>query len=219
MRLKDIADISYEVDSSSSRYKENGKKAVLLTGYFEDRQNVVLVGEKVEELKRNLPQDIIFDQTIFQPHDVEKSINDFIINLLQSILFVIVVVFFGMGARNALIVSTAIPLSICMTFIAMYGFGIKLEQMSISALIIALGMLVDNDIIVSDSIQSYIDQDMNQLESCVKGTKDVAISMLTSTLTTVFAFGPLLLIQGAIGQYIFGVPSVVIISLILSYTT
>ncbi|WFD09616.1 efflux RND transporter permease subunit [Tepidibacter hydrothermalis] len=221
LRLKDIANVYYEVDSSSPRYKDNGVKAVLLSGYFEDSQNVVLIGsevkEKIEELKSDLPKDIAFNQVIFQPDDVKKSINDFIINLIESIFFVIAVVFFGMGARNAIIVSTTIPLSICMTFVIMYGLGIKLEQMSISALIIALGMLVDNAIVVSDSIQSYIDEDMNKLDACVKGTKDVAMSMLTSTLTTVFAFAPLLLIGSSIGEYVFGVPSVVIIALICSY--
>ncbi len=221
LRLKDIANIYYEVDSSSPRYKEMDTKAVLLTGYFADGQNVVLTGKevekKVEELSSNLPKDIDFNQVIFQPKDVAKSINDFVINLLEAVFFVIAVVFFGMGARNAIIVSTAIPLSICMTFIIMYGFGIKLEQMSISALIIALGMLVDNAIVVSDSIQSYINEGMEQFEACVKGTKDVAMSMLTSTLTTVLAFVPLLLIGSAVGQFIFGVPSVVIIALICSY--
>ncbi|CAH2212249.1 efflux RND transporter permease subunit [Tepidibacter aestuarii] len=221
LRLKDVADIYYEVDNSSPKYKDNGVKSVLLSGYFEDSQNVVLVGdevkEKLEELKGDLPKDIKFNQVIFQPDDVKKSINDFIINLIEAIFFVIAVVFFGMGARNAIIVSTTIPLSICMTFTIMYGLGIKLEQMSISALIIALGMLVDNAIVVSDSIQSYIDEDMNKLDACVKGTKDVAMSMLTSTLTTVFAFAPLLLIGSSIGEYVFGVPSVVIIALICSY--
>ncbi|PAB60489.1 efflux RND transporter permease subunit [Anaeromicrobium sediminis] len=221
LRLKDIASVEYEIDDSSPRFKQDGKDAVLLTGYFEETLNVVLVGneveDKIEELKGSLPGDIEFNEVIFQPKDVEKSINDFIINLIESIVFVILVVFFGMGGRNAIIVSTAIPLSICMSFVIMYFTGIKLEQMSISALIIALGMLVDNAIVVSDSIQGYIDDGLAKFEACVKGTKDVAMSMLTSTLTTVLAFAPLLFIGSAVGEYIFGVPSVVIIALMNSY--
>ncbi len=221
LRVKDIANVYYEIDESDAKYKQNDKKAVLITGYFEDTLNVVLVGKEVEkkikELRTDLPDDIVFEQVTFQPHDVEKSISNFIINLLEAILFVVAVVFFGMGGRNAIVVSTTIPLAICMTLGSMYALGIKLEQMSISALIIALGMLVDNAIVVSDSIQNYIDEGLDRLEACVRGTKEIAMSMFTSTLTTVFAFLPLLLLKSSVGMFMFGIPSVVIISLLSSY--
>lgn len=221
LRVKDIAEVRYDVQTSSARYKHRGENTVLLSGYFEDSLNVVKVGKEVrkeiEDLKMLLPQDINFEEIIFQPEDVEKSINNFIINLLEAIVLVILVVLFGMGPKNAIIVSTCIPLSMALTFISMSFFEIKLEQMSISALIIALGMLVDNAIVVSDSIQHRIDKGEDKFDACVNGSKEVSVSMLTSTLTTVFAFAPLLMINSAVGQYIFGVPSVVIIALLSSY--
>ncbi|AGA70651.1 cation/multidrug efflux pump [Desulfitobacterium dichloroeliminans LMG P-21439] len=221
VKIADIAEVSYQVDDSLPRFKLNGQKTVLLSGYFEGSVNAVLTGknveQKVNEFSKALPSEIAFNQVTFQPHDIERSINDFIINLIEAVILVIAVVFIGMGSRKAIIVSTTIPLSLALTFSAMYVLGIKLEQMSISALIISLGMLVDNAIVASDSIQYYIDQGKGQLEAVIEGVRAVSYAMLTSTLTIVFAFTPLLLMDSAVGQYVFGIPSVVIIALLSSY--
>lgn len=221
IRLKDIASVKYNYDEETTHYSYNGNKSILLTGYFKEDLNIVTVGKNVEnklaELKINLPKDLEVNKVSFQPGEIEKSINEFIINLLQAVLFVVLVVLIGMGFRNAIIVSTTIPFSIAVTFIAMNFLGIKLEQMSITALIIALGMLVDNAIVVSDSIQHYLDQGVKPFKASVNGANDVAFAMLTSTLTTIIAFSPLLFIKSAIGDYLFGIPSVVIIALLASY--
>jgi len=221
VRLKDIASISMELDDSQSIVKQNGKNTVLLTGYFKDNKNIVLIGEEVErkidDLKENLPKDIIFEQVLFQPKDVSASVNNFIINLVQGIFFVIIVVFIGMGIRNAIIVSMAIPLSILITFSVMALWNIQIHQISIAALIIALGMLVDNAIVVSDSIQVRIDGGQERIHACVDGVKEVAIPIFTSTLTTVGAFLPLMLLTGMAGEYIKSVPQIVMISLLSSY--
>ncbi len=221
IRLKDIAEINYKTDPDNPRFEINGKKAVYLAGYFEDSLNIVPVGDdvqgKIEELRESLPSNIEFSYMVYQPDDVRKSINDFMINLLEAIVFVIIVVFIGMGWRNAIVVSTVIPLSIGLTMIVMYSMGVKLEQMSISGLIISLGMLVDNAIVVSDSIQHHIDQGVDNLEAALTGTREVAFSILTSTLTTIFAFMPLLLLDSTVGKFVHGVPFVVTTALIASY--
>lgn len=221
IRLKEIAEIQYQINPDDPRFERNGEKAVYLAGFFEESLNIVTVGkeveQKIEEMKENLPEELEFSFMVYQPHDVEKSIGDFMVNLLQAILFVILVVFIGMGWRNAVVVSTVIPLSIGLTMIAMYAMGVKLEQMSISGLIIALGMLVDNAIVVSDSIQHQVDQGVDKFKAAVLGTKEVSFSILTSTLTTIFAFMPLLLLDSTVGTFIFGVPYVVTVTLIASY--
>ncbi len=221
LRLRDIATVEMAVDDGTPRYYQDQSEAVLLAGYFTETLNVVHVGEEVEAaldvIQADLPKGINFHLAVYSPHDVEASINDFIMNLVQAVVFVILTVLIGMGMRNAVVVSTTIPLAIAMTFVAMYLLGIKLEQMSISALIIALGMLVDNAIVVSDSIQHYLDEGLDKLQACIKGTAEVATSILTSTATTVFSFLPLLLLDSAAGTFMFGVPSVVILALIASY--
>ncbi len=221
VRLKDIARVSYELQDSNYKIKRNGENAVLLTGYFQGTRNIVLIGKEIEkrisEFEKYIPDDLVFDKVLYQPGDVGNAVNEFIINLVEGMVFVIVVVFVGMGLRNAIIVSTSIPLSILLTFIEMRLFNIDIHQISISALIIALGMLVDNAIVVSDAIQFRIDNGQEKLQACVEGTKEVAIPVLTSTLTTVGAFMPLLLLSGMAGEFIRSVPQIVILSLSSSY--
>lgn len=221
VRLKDVATVSMDLEDSNYRIKHNNSNAVLLTGYFQENKNIVLIGKEVEKVIRSfqqdLPDDIHFDQVLYQPKDVSRSVNNFIINLIQGIFFVIIVVFIGMGFRNAIIVSTAIPLSILSTFVMMRLFSISIHQISITALIIALGMLVDNAIVVSDAIQVKIDKDTDRMEACVQGVKEVAVPVLTSTLTTIAAFSPLLMLTSMAGDYIHSLPLIIIISLTASY--
>ncbi|HWQ31157.1 MAG TPA: efflux RND transporter permease subunit [Negativicutes bacterium] len=220
-RLKDIAEVSMMLEDSNYKIKQNGKNAVLLTGYFKDDLNAILVGRDadkvIESFEARLPKDISFDKVLFQPEDINKSINDFVLNLFEGILFVVVVVFLSMGLRNALIVSVAIPVSMICTFIVMRFADIKLHQISVTALIIALGMLVDNAIVVSDAIQVRLDSGQERMEACVAGVSEVAIPIFTSTLTTVGAFIPLLLLSSVSGEYVKSVPQIVIISLSFSY--
>ncbi|AOT71609.1 efflux RND transporter permease subunit [Geosporobacter ferrireducens] len=221
IRLKDIAKVTMDLEDSNYRIQQDGRNAVLLTGYFQENKNIVIIGKSVEKkmnaLKADLPQDIYFDQVLYQPKDVSQSVNNFVLNLITGILFVIIVVFVGMGFRNAVIVSTAIPLSILSTFVMMELLGIPIHQISITALIIALGMLVDNAIVVSDSIQVKIDQDVERMQACIEGVREVAIPILSSTLTTVAAFTPLLMLPSMAGEYIKSLPLIIMISLSASY--
>lgn len=220
-KLKDIAKIKYNYNEDNTHYSYNGKKTILLTGYFKSNNNNVVVGENVEKkldnIKKSLPNDLEINKVSFQPDTINESINKFIKNLIQAVFFVILVVFLGMGLKNAIIVSITIPFAIAVSFITMNYLGIKLEQMSITALIISLGMLVDNSIVVIDSIQYYIDNGVNKFKASIKGANEVAFAMFTSSLTTIIAFSPLLFIKSAIRDYLFGIPSVVIIALIASY--
>jgi multidrug efflux pump subunit AcrB len=220
-RLKDIADVEFKLVEDNFKIIHDGKNAILLTGYFKKSKNVVVVGEEVnkiiKEMRDSLPEGIDFTTILDQPATVDKSVKDFVQNLIQGVIFVIIVVFLGMGLRNAIIVSTAIPSSILITFFMMKIFDIELHQISIAALIVALGMLVDNAIVVSDAIQVRIDGGEKQIDACVNGVKEVAIPVLTSTLTTVAAFLPLLLLNSIAGEYISSLPKIVMISLMVSY--
>lgn len=221
LKLKDIASVEFKHEDASRIFQRDGKKAVLLIGYFEKNKNILAVGKDVRQviadIKKDLPQELIFEDVVFQPTEVDRSINGFIYNLFLGIALVIIVVFIGMGFRNAIVVSFAIPSSILTTLLVMPLFDIKIHSISITAFIVALGMLVDNAIVVSDSIQNKIDAHMDQLEACVQGTKDVIISILTSTLTTVAAFSPLILLNSIAGDYVKSLPQIVIISLSASF--
>jgi len=221
LKLKDIATVEFENEDASTIYRRDGKKAILLIGYFEENRNVLVVGDDVrdviKDIKTRLPEDLVFEEVIFQPTEVDKSINGFIQNLLIGIGLVIIVVFIGMGFRNAIIVSFAIPTSILATLLMMPLVGVKIHSISITAFIVALGMLVDNAIVVSDSIQIKLDAGINKLDACITGTREVIISILTSTLTTIAAFSPLMMLNSIAGEYVKSLPQVVILALIASF--
>jgi multidrug efflux pump subunit AcrB len=194
---------------------------VLLAGYFQDNKNIVFVGDdvtkKLNAIKKQLPSDLTIDEVTFQPKDVSNSISFFMENLREGIILVVITVLLGMGFRNAMVASAVIPISISMSFLIMYVLGIKVQQMSITALIIALGILVDDAIVIGDVIQVGIDGGMSGDDAAFNGIKKLFIPVFTSTLIIVGAFAPLLTIPGAVGEFLRSLPQVVMICVTCSY--
>lgn len=218
LTLSDISEIDlvYE-DTFYTNY--DGKQGILVYGYFEEDLDITTFADSFKEDVKNIPlkDGVELHEVIYYPDDVKASNNDFFMNLLIGMLLVIVISFFSMGVRNAVVVSLALPTSIMISLIAMRLMGIKLHQVSIAAMIIAIGMLVDNAIVITEAIKSKIEEGNDALTSTLQGTKEVMIPVLTSTLTTVFAFSPLLFIPSIAGDYIKSVPQVIIIALTASY--
>jgi len=222
LKIKDIANVHMDYDEDSNyKYTNNGESAVLLAGYFQDNKNIVLIGEdvtkKLDEIKKQLPQDLKIEEVTFQPKDVDESVSFFMDNLRDGVILVVITVLIGMGIRNALVVSSVIPISIAMSFIAMEVLGIKVHQMSTTALIIALGILVDDAIVIGDVVQVGIDEGLSGDEAAFKGIKKLFVPVFTSTLIIVGAFAPLLNIPGAVGEFIRTLPQVVMICITCSY--
>ncbi|MCY6370980.1 efflux RND transporter permease subunit [Clostridium ganghwense] len=221
VRLKDIAKIHMAYEDDASKYKQDGKNAILLTGHFEENKNIVLIGKDVrielDKIKKSLPSDLNFYEVLYQPTDVDNAVSDFMANLVEGIILVVVVIFAGVGIRNSIVVSTALPISILISFVIMEVLGIKIHQISTMALIIALGILVDNAIVISDVVQVKVDEGIDSMKAAFDGAKESAVPIFTSTLTTVASFAPLLTIPGIPGKYVECIPKVVIISLIASY--
>lgn len=220
-RISDVADVYMGLEENVNKYKQNGNNAVLLTAYFQSGKNVVLIGKDVrqiiDDVKTSLPEDLLIEEVVYQPTDVDNSTSDFMNNLFGGIALVMVVVFMGMGFRNAMVVSVAIPMSILIAFIAMYFIGIEIHQMSLAGLIIALGILVDNAVVISDGVQSRIDSGEGRVQAAIGATKAFSVPIFSATLTTVASFLPLLMIPGAPGQFMFALPMIVIISVAASY--
>ncbi|AJG99184.1 transporter [Clostridium beijerinckii] len=222
IKIKDIANVHMDYDDDSNyKYTNNGENAVLLSGYFQDNKNIVLIGDdvrkKLDEIKKQLPQDLKIDEITFQPKDVNQSVSLFMENLRDGVILVVITVLIGMGFRNAMVVSAVIPISIAMSFIVMNALGIKVHQMSTTALIIALGILVDDAIVIGDVVQVGIDQGMSGDEAAFHGIKKLFVPVFTSTLIIVGAFSPLLNIPGAVGEFMRTLPQVVMICITCSY--
>ncbi|MGO1367857.1 efflux RND transporter permease subunit [Senegalia sp. (in: firmicutes)] len=218
--LSDISEIKYEY-SEDTRFIHNGDSSILVTSYFDKDSNILNAEEKINDIisstEDELGKDIAIDKIIFQPEDVKNSVNDFMINLLQAIVLVLIVVFIGMGYKNAFVVSVTIPLSIMLTIISMSFLGVNIQQISIAALIISLGILVDNSIVITDAIQVKLDENTSIMDAVYLGTKESSIPVLTSTLTTIMAFAPLIALPGEAGEFAKSLPQVVILALIASY--
>lgn len=218
-RLKEVSKVQ-EVNQNNRQYWVDSNEAVLVNVYFDANQNIVLVGEELKDAVGQFEvnhKGLKIEPFVFQPESVKSATEDFMMNLLQGVGFVVLVILLGMGIRNAVVVSTSIPLSIAMTIGVMYFMGIDLQQMSIAALIISLGILVDNSIVISDAIQEHLDLKVPIFHACFQGTRESSIPVLTSTLTTVASFAPLMVLPGEAGEFAKSLPLVVIISLMASY--
>ncbi len=221
VRLKDIATVTWELADSTSRIRENGRAAILLSAFFSDNKNIVLIGHEVQtklsQLRQQMPPGLNVDEISYQPAVVDQSVTNFFKNLLEGIALVLVVVFLGMGLKNAIVASTAVPFSILITFCAMYLLEIRVHEISIAALIISLGMLVDDAIVIIDSIQVRIDEGMEKMAACVLGTKQAILPVFTATLTTAAAFSPMLFVPGPAGEFLRSLPQVVILAVSASF--
>lgn len=220
IRLDDIADIYFD-DEKEQIYTHMSNEVVLLAVYFEENINVVTVGEEIRAIINDnastLPSNILVDEVLFLPEDINSSVNNFIMNLFQGVIIVLIIICLGMGLRSAAITAFSIPLSIFMTFTAMTFLSIDIQQISIAALIVALGIMVDNSVVVSDAIHIHLDNGVDKRDAAYLGAKESAIPVLTSTLTTVAAFAPLATLPGEEGKFIYSLPMVVIVTLIASY--
>ena len=153
--------------------------------------------------------DIVFDQS----SSVAKRLNGFFLNLVQGLFLVGLVVLFVIGFRASTIVIIAIPVSIMIGigFVDLSGFG--LEQMSIAGLVIALGLLVDNAIVVIENISRFMRDGLTNKEAAIKGTSQIAWAVISSTTTTVLAFVPIMMMKNITGDFIRSMPVTVVYTL------
>ncbi len=220
IRLKDIADVHFE-ESKDRLYENKDQEVVLLSVYFEENINVVGVGESIrkvmENQERSLLDTVKVTDIIFLPEDISVSVNNFLLNLVEGVAIVLIIICIAMGLRTALVIAFSIPLSIVMTFSVMGLMDIDIQQISIAALIVALGIMVDNSVVVSDAIHHYLDAGESKKKAAYLGAKESSVPVLTSTLTTIAAFAPLAMLPGEEGKFIYSLPMVVIVTLIASY--
>lgn len=201
---------------------EAPERCVILSISMKGGRNIVTMGEEIEGSVKSLigqvvPPDLRVDRVNDLPRQVDTKVQDFVSNLGQSILIVLVVAWLFMGWRPSLVMAAAIPLSMIGAILVVAQMGVELEQFSIASLIIALGMVVDNAIVVSDNIVRLLKEGYDKKEAALKGATELAIPLLASTGTTVAAFFPLAFMSGGAGEYIRSLPIVVSVTLIASY--
>ncbi|CAB1085006.1 Acriflavin resistance protein [Olavius algarvensis Delta 1 endosymbiont] len=220
--LRDIATIrkAYVEPIYNPAYY-NGRQAIVLSVFILSGVDAVKFGERlkntVQEIEHSLPWGYALDFATYQPELIRKAVSGMVLNVIESVVIVLVVVMLLLGFRTGLIVGSFIPLVMLFGVLTMYALGIDMERMSLATMIIALGMFVDNAIVVSDDIKVNMETGMARKDAVLKTGSTLAVPLLTSTLTTVFAFGPILLQIGSTGDYTSSLGSVMIILLMGSW--
>ncbi len=220
VRLKDVATVEMNTEDLQWRARHNGKPAVFLGLTQKKGKNIVEVSqgvrEEVEKFSSRLPDGIEVAYAFEQAPAVESRINGFFSNLLQGILLVGVVIFLFLGFRPSLVIMTIIPISILMA-IGTLDFGnFAIQQISIAGLVIALGLLVDNGIVVLENILRFRQEGHSLKDAAIKGTGEVGIAIVSSTATTLLAFFPLTQLGGGTGEFLKTLPLIVIFALVAS---
>jgi len=222
LRVRDVFSVrrAYR-EPPYSKMMTNGDPSVGLDVRMKKSHNIVTMGEEVksvtEAFHEALPPDIKLELMHDQPRQVDEFIGKFMNNLIEGLGIVIVVMFLAMGLRSTVIVAVSLPLSIIATIALMPTFDINLESISIAAFIIALGMLVDNAIIVTDNIYRHRDMGEDRRTAAISGAHELIKPVLTGTLATVAAFLPLRLLHDEMGAYIRALPIVVSVSMLVSF--
>ena len=220
--LRDIASIrkAYVEPIQNPAYY-NGHQAIVLSIYLFEGVDAVAFGrllkKNVQEIEQSLPLGYKLDFATFQPDLISKAVTGMVSNVLQSVAIVVIVVMFLLGLRTGLIVGSFIPFVMLFGVLMMGTFNIEMQRISLATMIIALGMFVDNAIVVSDSIKVNMESGLDRREAVLKSGRSLSLPLLTSTLTTVFAFGPIILQIGSAGDYTKSLGQVMLILLMGSW--
>lgn len=220
--LEDIADIRRGFkDPRSKLVTSSGTPALAIAISMREGGNNIELGKAVlstiEAFEAQQPIGVTFEMINFSPKEVEDKVNDFVSNLVQAIIVVAAVMLFSLGLRTGIVVSLLIPASMISTIFVMNQLDIGLDQISLAALIIALGMLVDNGIVMSESIMVEMQEGTQPMDAAIKSANELKIPLLTSSLTTSAAFLPIFLAESAMGEYTAALFQVVTITLLCSW--
>lgn len=222
VHLEDVLSIERAyVDPPEVIVRFGGEPALILGVSLRDGGNILRLGEGITDVidraRRVYPVGIEFNLLNFQPDDVQRKIGSFVINLVQAVALVAVIMLLFLGIRTGLIVASLIPATILLSFLVMSLFNIGLDQMSLAALIIALGMLVDNAIVMSESIVAQAEGGKSVKQAAIDSASELRLPLLTSSLTTSAAFLPIFLSESNTGEYTAPLFKVVTITLLCSW--
>ncbi|QPG58512.2 efflux RND transporter permease subunit [Shewanella eurypsychrophilus] len=222
LRLGDIADVSlgYQTPAMTlSRF--NGKQAVTLAVSPVPGINVVNLGESLTQIiadyQQELPLGIEIGTIAFQPDEVEKSIDDFVINLLESVLIVFAVLLIFMGFKSAAIVGGSLIFTILLTLIYMYLAGVDLQRVSLGTFILALGMLVDNAIVITDLFVVRLNQGVDRTKAAIDSVKETSKPLLAATVIAIMGSSPVVFSQTDAGEFASSVFLIICSSLLFSW--
>ncbi|CAM3956812.1 efflux RND transporter permease subunit [Alkalicoccus chagannorensis] len=218
--IGDIAEVGLDMETPEDRITFEGTPALSFTVIPERGESIPdlhnFVDDRMNELAADLPDSVELDLFYTQLTIVEEIFGDLALSFFLAAVSVIVVTLLGLNASSAVIVALAIPASVFIGLLPLPFAGVDLNQISIIGLIVALGILVDDGIVVGDNIRAKYRKGLEPLDGALQGVREVRSSIIVSTLTIVFTFLPLVFISGANGDFIRALPTVLVTTIIAS---
>ncbi len=215
--LKDLARVVDGFKDETSRSRLDGRSAVNIAVKKRSGENIIKISNKIDQLiakqQPTWPSNTEIVKVMDKAKDIRSMVADLENNILSGLILVVVVLFFALGLRNAFLVSLAIPFSMLLSFIVLHILGITLNMVVLFSLTLALGMLVDNAIVIIENIYRYMEQGVPRIEAAKKATSEVAYPVIGSTLTTLAAFSPMLFWPGIMGEFMSYLPLTLIVTL------
>ncbi len=222
LRIRDVARV-YKgyVDPTRNEMKRDGERALGISIAGVADKDIVKVGKQVEktvaELRKTMPMGVKFEKVFNQPERVETALNTFLVNLLESVFIVVVVLIFTMGFKSGVIIGLSLLTIVLGSLLVLKGFDGTLQRVSLGAFILAMGMLVDNAIVIIDGILIDMKQGRSRMEALTGIGRRTAMPLLGATLIAILAFWPIFLSPDTAGIYVRDLFIVIAVSLMLSW--
>ncbi len=217
VRVRDVAEVSWNTSAYSYTGRFNGKRAVFVTANQKDGYNILDVRERVmavtEDFAANLPKRVKLEVGFDQSQNVKHRLNRLYLDFGIAIALVLITLL-PLGLRAAGIVMISIPLSLSFGLACLYFLGYSLNQLSIAGFVVALGLLVDDSIVVVENIARHMRMGYSRVDAALAGTRQIFVAILGCTATLIFAFLPLLALPGTAGKFIRVLPMAVVSTII-----
>lgn len=221
VKLGDVASLKRDYKEPENMITVNGNKAIILSVQMQEGNNIVKFGKevdkKIEDARKVIPSNVKITTVVNQPHVVDENISHFIREFFLAILSVIIVVVLLLPLRIAMVAAMAIPMTVAVTFAVMHALGIELHQVSLAALILVLGMVVDDAIVIADNYVELLDEGVDRWKAAWRCANDLVIPVLAATVTIIASFMPMILLRGTVGEFIFALPITVAVALASSF--
>jgi multidrug efflux pump subunit AcrB/outer membrane protein TolC len=219
--IRDLANVHRTYKDPANYVRMNGEPTILLSVEMHEGNNIDDLGKdlkvKLASIQAGFPPDVKLDLVANQPKMVHERVQDFMREFGIAIIAVILVTIILLPLRVALVAAIAIPTSIAMTFSTLQLFHVEIQQVSIAALIIVLGMVVDNAIVIVDNYIELLDHGVPIDEAAERSAHEMAVPVLAATFAIIAAFAPMLYLSGAVGEFIRALPVTVALSLTISF--
>ena len=219
VRLKDVADVTWAYEEQASMARFDGRRAVWVTATMKDKQNILAVRDavfaKLAEVEKRMPRGMSLGRGFDQSANVRARLTrlgeDFVIAIL-----LVLVTLLPLGLRASGIVMFSIPLSLAIGVTLLKLTGFSINQISISGFVVALGLLVDDSIVVVENISRFLREGYSRAEAAIAATQQIFVAVLGTTATLIFAFVPILMLPEGAGMFIRGLPAAVIFTILAS---